>query len=59
VGSPPPPYVVTPEDTTRTTPAAIPLPAGREITFFVIFAFVALLALLASSIWAELRARYR
>ncbi len=35
------------------------LPGGREITSFVIVSFAALLALLASSVWVELRARYR
>jgi hypothetical protein len=35
------------------------VPGGREITLFVIISFAALLALLASTVWVELRARYR
>jgi hypothetical protein len=40
-------------------PNSAPVLAGREITLFVIFSFAALLALLVSTVWAELRARYR
>ena len=34
------------------------VPGGREITFFVIFSFAALLALLISTIWVEARSKY-
>jgi hypothetical protein len=33
-------------------------PRGREITFFVIFSFAALLALLVSTLWVEIRSKY-
>jgi hypothetical protein len=42
----------------RTGPVGIPLPGGREITLFVIFSFVALLALLLSTVWVEVRSKY-
>jgi hypothetical protein len=58
-GPPPPTRVAAPGGTTRPTPTGIPVPASRELTLFVIFSFAALLALLASTIWTELRARYR
>jgi hypothetical protein len=33
--------------------------AGRESTLFITFYFAAMLALLTSTIWVKLRARYR
>lgn len=49
----------TPNDASPGAPNNAPAPAGREITLFVIFSFAALLALLMSTVWVELRARYR
>ncbi len=56
-------------DPTLSEPAATPsppptaprnslVPGGREVTFFVVFSFVALLALLVSTLWVEVRSKY-
>jgi hypothetical protein len=42
----------------RPAPVGIPVPDRREITFFVIFSFAALLALLLSTLWVEVRSKY-
>ncbi len=47
-------------DAPVSAPTGADLPTGLEISLFVICAFAVLLALLGSSVWAELRAaKYR
>jgi len=45
-------------DAPHAAPNNTPLPEGREITFFVIFSFAALLAFLMSTLWVEVRSKY-
>jgi hypothetical protein len=50
-------HAVTPEGP-RAAPNGTLVPGGAEITSFVIFSFVALLALLISAAWMEVRSKY-
>jgi hypothetical protein len=48
----------TPDAPSSVGPRASLVPGGREITFFVIFSFAALLAFLISAVWVEVRSKY-
>jgi hypothetical protein len=47
-----------PPDDRPAGPSDSLVPGGSEITFFVIFSFAALLALLISTLWMEVRSKY-
>src|SRR4029077_13291765 len=45
-------------DPSHAAPDSTLVPGGREITFFIMFSFAALLALLIATAWAEIRSKY-
>jgi hypothetical protein len=51
-------HVATPDASPSAAPDKTFVPGGPEITFFVIFSFAALLALLAFTVWIEIRSKY-
>ncbi len=57
-GDPMPSAHATPPDVPRAAPNGTLVPGGAEITSFVIFSFAALLALLISAAWMEVRSKY-
>jgi hypothetical protein len=50
--------VATPDAPPSAAPDRTFVPSGPEISFFVIFSFAALLALLAFTVWVEIRSKY-